>query len=111
MMASDEQHRDAYADLMSRIQDSPVMLFSLVGLAGTVLGLLLLGIGLLRTSTGPVWVGPAIWAFLFVEFVGSGISRYASYLSVLLLAAAFFALVGVVDRVSERGKVADRVDA
>ena len=87
------------------------MLFSAAGLLGTVVGLLLLGIGLFRTSIGPVWVGPAIWAFLVVEFVGSSVSRYASYLSVLLLAAAFFALAGVVTRVSEPAQVADPVPA
>lgn len=108
-MASNEKHRDVYAGLMSQIQDSPVMLFSAAGLLGTVVGLLLLGIGLFRTSIGPVWVGPAVWAFLVVEFVGSSVSRYASYLSVLLLAAAFFALAGVVNRVSEPAEVADLV--
>ena len=91
-MATDERHRDTYVALMSRIQDSPVMLFSAVGMLGTIAGLLVLGIGLFRTRTGPIWVGPAIWAFLVVEFIGSAMSRYASYLSVLLLAAAFFSL-------------------
>lgn len=99
-MARDESHRGVYAGLMTRLQDSPVMLFSAAGLLGTVLGLLLLGIGLFRSRTGPVWVGPAIWAFLVVEFVGSAVSGYASYLSVLLLAAAFFALAGVLGRSS-----------
>jgi hypothetical protein len=97
-MARDESHRDVYAALMARLQDSPVMLFSAAGLLGTVVGLLLLGIGLFRSRTGPVWVGPAIWAFLVVEFVGTAVSSYASYLSVLLLAAAFFALAGVLAR-------------
>lgn len=99
MMAHDEGNRGVYADLMNRLQGSPVMLFSAVGLLGTVLGLLLLGIGLFRSGTGPVWVGPATWAFLLVEFVGSAVSSHASYLSVLLLGAAFFALAGVVGRV------------
>jgi hypothetical protein len=99
-MARDETHRGVYAGLMTRLQDSPVMLFSAAGLLGTVIGLLLLGIGLFRSRTGPVWVGPAIWAFLVVEFVGTAVSSYASYLSVLLLAAAFFALAGVLGRPS-----------
>ncbi len=92
MMARDTSHRAVQTDLFDHIQNSPVMLFSLIGLAGTVVGLLLLGIGLFRTRTGPVWVGPAIWAFLLVEFVGTAISSYASYLSVLLLGAAFIAI-------------------
>jgi hypothetical protein len=108
-MAHDEQHRQVYADLMTRIQSSPVMLFSVAGLVGTVVGLLLLGIGLFRTRTGPVWVGPAIWAFLVVEFVGSSISASASYASVLLLGAAFFALAAEVGRpADEPGSVAHR---
>jgi len=107
-MARDEAHRSVYAGLMTRLQDSPVMLFSAVGLLGTVFGLLLLGIGLFRSRTGPVWVGPAIWAFLVVEFVGSAVSGYASYLSVLLLAAAFFALAGVLDRTATPASVRDQ---
>jgi hypothetical membrane protein len=111
MMARDS-HRTVQLDLYDRIQNTPVMVFSALGLLGTVVGLLLLGIGLFRTRTGPVWAGPAIWAFLLVEFVGSSVSRYASYLSVLLLAAAFFALAGVVNRVSEpAAEVADPVGA
>ncbi|GAB3668991.1 hypothetical protein GCM10027596_40570 [Nocardioides korecus] len=94
MMARDQANRGVYADLLTQLQSSPVMLFSLAGLGGTVLGLMLLGIGVFRTRTGLVWVGPAIWAFLLVEFIGSALSAYASYVSVLLLGAAFFALVG-----------------
>jgi hypothetical membrane protein len=97
-MARDDSHRTVYADLITRIQGSPVMLFSAAGLLGTVLGLLLLGVGIFRSGTGPVWVGPAIWGFLVVEFAGTAVSSHASYLSVLLLAAAFFALAGVVGR-------------
>jgi hypothetical protein len=105
MMARDDSHRAIQVDLFDKIQDSPVMIFSALGLLGTVVGLLVLGIGLFRTSVGPVWVGPAIWAFLLVEFVGSSLSRYASYLSVLLLAAAFFAIAGVLSRTSDRDAV------
>jgi hypothetical protein len=92
-MSHDAAHRSVYAGLVDDVSNSPIMLVSMAGLIGTVLGLLLLGIGVFRTRTGPVWVGPAIWAFLLVEFVGTGLSTYASYLSVLLLGAAFWALV------------------
>jgi hypothetical protein len=34
-----------------------------------------------------------LWAFLVLEFVGGNFSDYAMYLSGLLLALAFFALV------------------
>lgn len=103
VMANDPAHLDVYARLMERLQSSPVMLFSAVGLVGTVLGLLLLGIGLFRSRTGPVWVGPAIWAFLVVEFVGSSISSFASYVSVLLLGAAFLAMSTQLGRATSEG--------
>jgi hypothetical protein len=92
-MSHDQAHRSVYAGLVDDVFTSPIMLVSMAGLIGTVLGLLLLGIGIFRTRTGPNWVGPAIWAFLLVEFVGSGLSPRASYLSVLLLAAAFWGLL------------------
>jgi hypothetical protein len=69
-----------------------MMLFSVVGLAGTVVGLLLLSIGLFRGHVGPRWAGPALWAFLVVEFVGTSMSGSASYLSGLLFLSAFLAL-------------------
>lgn len=105
MMARDEAHRGVQAGLIDRIDGSPVMVFAALGLIGTVLGTLLLSIGLFRSSTGPVWVGPALWAFLVVEFVGSSISRYASYLSVLLLGAAFVAIAGLLREEPERDRL------
>lgn len=112
MMARDEAHRGAQVELFDRIQGSPIMIFSALGLLGTILGLLLLGIGLFRARTGPAWVGPAIWAFLLVEFVGSAVSRYASYVSVLLLAAAFFAIAGLLgDDDTASGSVREREPA
>jgi hypothetical protein len=74
------------------------MLFSVVGLLGTVLGILLLSIGLFRAHMGPRWVGPTLWAFLLVEFVGTSLSRSAAYLSVLGFAAAFFGLAAYAAR-------------
>lgn len=101
MMARDHSHRAVQTELFDKIQNSPVMLFSVIGLVGTVFGLLTLSIGLFRSRAVPVWVGPAVWAFLLVEFVGTAFSNYASYLSVLLLGAAFFAIAGVLGSSSE----------
>jgi hypothetical protein len=92
VMAREPAGLPAYARLVTDIESSPVMLVSVVGLAGTVLGLLLLSIGLFRTGTGPRWVGPTLWAFLVVEFAGGAASAYASYVSSVLLVVAFFAL-------------------
>jgi len=93
VMARDASARSTYAALLDKVEGSPVMVFAAVGLLSTVLGFLLLSIGLFRSRTGPVWVGPALWAFLLLEFVGGNFSDYAIYLSGLLLAVAFFALV------------------
>jgi hypothetical protein len=92
VMAHDEANRAAYAGLLTSIESSPVMVFAVAGLVGTVLGQLLVSIALFRTRTGPVWVGPAIWAFLVLEFAVSNVSAFAGYLAVLLLGAAFWAL-------------------
>jgi hypothetical protein len=95
VMARQSPGLAAYSRLVTDIESSPVMLVSVVGLAGTVLGLLLLSIGLFRTGVGPRWVGPALWAFLVVEFVGGALSAYASYVSSVLLLVAFFGLARV----------------
>jgi hypothetical protein len=92
VMAHDEANREVYAGLFADIEGSPVMILAAAGLLGTVLGELLLSIGLFRTRTGPVWVGPAIWAFLVLEFFVSSLTPLASYLAVLLTGAAFWAL-------------------
>ena len=88
-MAADPSRRAAYAALVDKLSASPVMLFSVLGLAGTVLGLLLLAAGLWRTRTAARWIPAALVAFLVVEFVGSAVSDAASYLSSVLLVAAF----------------------
>jgi hypothetical protein len=91
-MSHDEPNRAAYAGLIHDLNASPIMLFSVLGLAGFVIGLLLLSIGLFRGHVGPRWAGPAIWAFLVVEFVGGSLSPHASYLSSTILLVVFFAL-------------------
>lgn len=92
VMAHDEDNREAYATLLTDIESSPVMVLAASGFLGTVLGQLLQSIGLFRSRIGPVWVGPAIWLFLLLEFFVSSITPWASYLAVLLLGAALWAL-------------------
>lgn len=98
LMASDAAHRSTYAALYGRIEGSPVMLFALLGLAGTVLGLLLLTIALFRAREVARWVPALLAAFLVLEFVGSGVSAVASDLAGLCLLVAFVALAGYVRR-------------
>jgi hypothetical protein len=96
LMAGDEAHRAQLSHLVERIESSPVMLTSVVGLLGTVLGLLALSIALFRTRVGPRWVGPVLWLFLLVEFVGSAVSHAAVIVSALLFLVAFIALARAV---------------
>lgn len=92
VMSHDEAHRAAYGHLVDTLQGSPVMIFSLLGLAGFVVGLLVLSIGLFRAQVGPRWAGPAIWVFLVVEFAGTALSASASYLSSTIMLVVFLAL-------------------
>lgn len=63
-----------------------------MGLLGTVLGLVLLTIGLWRSHVGPRWVPPALLAFMLVEFVGTAITPWAAAVGGTLQLAAFGAL-------------------
>lgn len=89
VMAADPAHRPEYAGLWGDVESSPVMLFAAAGLVGTVLGLLLLSIGLWRSRAVARWVPLTLWLFLVVEFAGSGLSSHAGYVSGLCLLAAF----------------------
>jgi hypothetical protein len=84
--AADEGNRDAYASLMKQVEESPVMVFAAVGLVGTVLGLVLLGVSLWRSQQVARWIPVTMWLFLVVEFAGGGLSDYASALSSVLFA-------------------------
>jgi hypothetical protein len=68
------------------------MLFSLMGLAGTVIGLLLLAIAMFRTAVVPRWVPALLVAFLILEFAGSSLSSYASDVAGACYLIAFAAL-------------------
>lgn len=91
-MADDTANRAVYTELLPSLEAGPIIPFLLMGLAGTVLGLLMLSIGLFRARVAPRWVGPVLWAFLVVEFVGTNISEWASYLAGLLYVGALGAV-------------------
>jgi len=91
-MAADAAHRELYAGLIEDFESSPMMIFAACGLLGTVLGLLLLSIGLFRSRVVPRWIPALLWAFLVIEFVGTALSDFATYAAVLSLAIAFGAL-------------------
>jgi hypothetical protein len=102
-MAGDVANRAVHARMMEQLESGPAVAFMAMGLLGTVLGLLLLSIGLFRAGVGPRWVGPALWAFLVVEFVGSAVSEWSSHLAVILYTAALAAVAVTIWRSSEQG--------
>lgn len=66
--------------------------FMLAGLAGTVLGIVVLAIGMLRGRVGGRWVPWTLLGWVLVEFAGSGLAEWAQYASLLLFSAAFAGL-------------------
>lgn len=101
VMASDDADRAVHAELLAQVENAPVFIpFLAMGLLGTVLGILLLSIAWWRTRSEPRWVAVGLWAFLVVEFVGSGLSEWAAYLSGLLYAGV---LVAAAARVAQPG--------
>lgn len=109
VMAGDEPNRAVHVDLMADLEGAPVLIpFMAAGLIGTVLGVLLLSIAWWRARTEPRWAAPVLWAFLLVEFVGSNLSEWAAYLSVLLYAVALGAMAA---RISQSERVPDTAGA
>lgn len=88
-MAEDTAHHAVHAELLTDLESSPLVVFMAMGLIGTVLGLLLLAIGLWRTHATPAWIPAALALFLVTEFVGSAVTDWAAYASSVLYLAAF----------------------
>jgi hypothetical protein len=92
-MASDPENIEPFASAWEQMESSPVMLLGLLGFGGTVLTLVLLSIGLFRSRLVPRWVPSLVWAFVVLEFFGSGLTSYASYAAALCLLVSFGAVV------------------
>jgi len=88
-MAEDTAHHAVHADLLTDLESSPLVVFMAMGLIGTVLGLLLLAIGLWRSHATPSWIPAALGLFLVTEFVGSAVTDWAAYASSVLYLTAF----------------------
>lgn len=97
-MAADTANHAVYAGLLDGEMPLGLMILMLCGTAGTVLGLLLLGVALLRAKVGPRWAPYAIWAWILVEFVGTSITSWATLASGLLYLGTFGALAVAVWR-------------
>lgn len=99
-MASDEANRAVHAATLTQLESGPVVAFMAMGLIGTVLGIMLLAIGLWRAHAGPRWVAPALGAFLVIEFAGSAISEWSSHVSGVFYLAALTGLAVAIWRSS-----------
>lgn len=97
-MAADPANRDAHAAVIASASDGAHLPFMIAGLAGTVLGIVVLAIGMLRARFAPAWVPWALLAWVVVEFVGSGLVEWAAYASLLLFAGAIAGLAVAVWR-------------
>lgn len=98
VMAADEAQHATYGALIDDAESSPVMTFAAIGLVGTVLGLILLAVGLWRARIAPRWVPIALGAFIVVEFVGGSVSDWASQVASLIYLVSFTALAVAVWR-------------
>lgn len=100
-MAQSPGDRGAFASAMQDYLGSPAGLFSAMGLIGTVLGLLLLAVGLWRTRTSPRWVPAALVAFVVVEFAGSAVTPWATVIGGILYLAALWVLAAIIWRAGD----------
>jgi hypothetical protein len=98
MMAADTANHDVYAALLETAPPAGVAILMMVGTAGTVLGLLFLGIALFRSRAVSRWVPITLWAFILVEFVGGNFFEWASLASGVLYLGALGALAVAVWR-------------
>ena len=87
-----------HADVLSGLDSGPAVPFMAMGVLGTVLGLVLLGIAVWRAGLGPRWLGPVLVVFVVVEFAGAGLSVWAGYASAVLFLVGFLTLAATVAR-------------
>lgn len=97
-MADDLDNVTVHAGVLAGAESGPGVAFMAMGLLGTVLGLVLIGVGLWRAQLGPRWLGPALIAFVAVEFIGAGLSQWAGYASGVLYLVSFSVLALTVAR-------------
>jgi len=86
---ADSPETAAMGKVVEAIESGPAIPFMAMGLLGTVLGLLLLGIALFRSQLVPRWIPLAMWGFLVVEFVGTSMSDWAAPAAGALYLVAF----------------------
>jgi hypothetical protein len=87
-LAADSGHREVLGHVVTRVEAGPVQPFMAIGLIGTVLGLVLLGVALFRSRVVPRWIPVALWVFVVLEFALSNIAAWASLVAGLVYLAA-----------------------
>lgn len=85
VMADDPANYEIYGRLIAAQESSPHMIPYFAFSLGMVIGVLLLGIAHFRSRLPMRWAGPVLWAWLVVEFVGTGLFAWAVPLSGALL--------------------------
>lgn len=91
-MAQDPGSLDTHAATLERAESGAGLVFMALGLLGSVLGFVLLGVAVWRAGLGPKWLGPVLIVWVLVEFVGSSFTAWAGYASGLLFAVVFAVL-------------------
>lgn len=97
-MAADQANLEIYAQLRA---DAETLTgpFGVLGMVGSVVGLLLISIGLWRARLGPRWIPVVLWIWLAVEFVGTSLVREVAVVaSPVLLLVALVSLAVLVRR-------------
>jgi hypothetical protein len=97
-MAEEPANAAVHADVLSGLGSGLAIPFMAMGVLGTALGLVLLGIAVWRAGVGPRWLGPVLVVFVLVEFVGAGFSIWAGYASGALFLVGFLTLAVAVAR-------------
>ena len=112
VMADDPANYEIYGRLISAQEQSPHMIPYFIAGLGMVFAVLLLGIAHFRSRLPMRWAGPVLWAWLIVEFVGTGLSEWAVPLSgaLLLLGCGGF-IAGLVQADEPSTRTADLVAA
>ncbi|KAE8764250.1 hypothetical protein [Georgenia thermotolerans] len=113
VMAADPANYEAHAAVLAAGEGGVQVPFLLLGLAGTVLGTILIAVGLLRAKVGPAWLPWVLIGFVLVEFVGTNFSDWATVASGVLFLLGFLTLAAVVTRsdVREWSAAADEIPA
>jgi hypothetical protein len=88
-LAGDATHRATLSAVITRVEAGPAKLFMAMGLLGTVLALVILGVALFRSRAVERWIPVALWAFVVLEFALSGVATWASLVAGLVYLAAF----------------------